>query len=71
LSYGFIVVALYQQIRNNMSGAIFRILDQNRNILYTGGNSWMTKEQAKSLVNYDKGEMIYEFWNGEPLHEVF
>lgn len=54
-----------------MTGSNFRILDQNRNILYTGGNSWMTKDIAKSLVNYDKGEMIYEFWNGEPLHEVF
>lgn len=41
--------------------AVYHILDSNGRIMYTGGNSWMTLEQAKKLVDYSKGEMIYQY----------
>ena len=53
--------------------APYRILDRNGLVMYTGTDlgSWFTLEQAKELVNRDKGEMIYEFdFNGNRLWEI-
>ena len=44
-----------------MDKAKYRILDENYNVVYTGGNSWMTLEQARKIVNKENGEMIYEY----------
>lgn len=44
---------------------VFRILDKNGLIKYTGSNigSWFTLEKAKKLVNKSQGEKIYEYSN--------
>lgn len=50
---------------------LFRILDSKREpkVFITG--TWLTIEQAKELVNYDNGEMIYQYdYNCRPLWEV-
>jgi hypothetical protein len=52
----------------------YRILTANRRIKYAGTDkpSFLSLEQAKKLVNYKKGEMIYQ-WdikNQEPLWEI-
>ena len=39
----------------------YRIIDADNRIMYTGGNSWMTLDEAKKLVNRQAGEMIYEY----------
>jgi hypothetical protein len=51
----------------------FRILTAERKIKYagTGENSWFNLETARKKVDYSSGEMIYEFYHGEPLHEIF
>ena len=53
---------------------IYRIVKQDRKIKYAGTDkpSWLSLEMAKDLVDYDKGEAIYEFnAGGDPLWEVF
>lgn len=54
--------------------AKYRILTAEGKIKFTGSEigSWFSLEQARGLVNYSEGEMIYEFnTNGERLHEIF
>ena len=41
----------------------FRILSADDRIMYTGGNSWMTREEAFKRVDRTKGEKIYEWQN--------
>lgn len=51
----------------------FRILTSDRRIRFAGTDkpSWLTLEQAKELVDYSKGEMIYEYNDqGERLWEI-
>lgn len=53
--------------------AKFRILTADRRIKFTGTatGSWFTLEGAKNLVDYNKGESIYEYdTNGDRLWEV-
>lgn len=52
--------------------AVYRIHSSDNRIMYTGGNSWMTLETAKELVDHSKGEMIYQ-WSDDymnPLWEI-
>jgi len=51
----------------------YRILAADYTLMYTGGNSWMTLEQARKLVDYSQGQMIYEYSVDSltRLHEVF
>lgn len=52
----------------------YRILTSERKIKFTGLEigSWFSLEQARKLVNYSEGEMIYEFdSNGVRLYEAF
>jgi len=52
----------------------YRILNSEGKIKYTGTEmgSWFSLEKAKKIVDYSKGEMIYEYDNnGEKLYEVF
>jgi len=53
--------------------AIYRILAEDYRVLHTGGNSWMTLEEARKLVDRSKGEMIYEYTDDyqQRLFEVF
>lgn len=55
-----------------MKNKIYRILDKNHKILYTGGNSWMSLDEAKKLVNRENGEMIYQYSDDfmHPLWEI-
>lgn len=43
--------------------AKYKILTADYKVRYTGTSfgSWLTLEQAKRLVNTNKGEMIYEY----------
>lgn len=52
---------------------IYRILTANYRIKYAGTDlpSWHTLAKARELVNYEAGEMIYEYYMGERLHEIF
>ena len=51
--------------------ARFRILSHDNRILYTGGHSWMTLEQARAIVRPERNERIYEYdTNGRQLWEV-
>jgi hypothetical protein len=53
--------------------AKYRILKANGRIKFAGTDkpSWLTIEQAKKLVNYTDGEMIYEYNNeGKKLFEI-
>ena len=51
--------------------ARYRILSHDFRILYTGGNSWMTLDRAKSLFRPERGEMIYQYdEQGRQLWEV-
>lgn len=63
----------YLIIKESFDKPRYRILSADGRIKYTGTEkgSWFTLEQAKKLVNYSKGEMIYEFDNnGDQLYEV-
>ena len=54
--------------------ANYRIINPNGRIKYagTGMPSWFTLDNAKKIVDYSNGEMIYEYDNnGERLFEVF
>ena len=49
--------------------ARYRILSHDGRILYTGGHSWMTLEQARAIVR--PNERIYEYdTQGRQLWEV-
>lgn len=53
--------------------ANYRILTEDRRIKFTGTilGSWFTLDQARSIVDRDSNEMIYEFnTNGDPMWEV-
>lgn len=41
--------------------ANYRILNAEMKVMYVGGNSWLTIDDAKKLVNYELGEAIYEY----------
>lgn len=52
----------------------FRIYTKDRKVKFTGTgeDSWFTLEKAKKLVDYSKGESIYEVDpTGNPVWEVF
>lgn len=52
----------------------YRILTSEGRIKFTGSEigSWFSLENARGMVDYSKGEMIYEFNSeGERLFEVF
>lgn len=52
----------------------YRILTSEGRIKFTGSEigSWFSLESARVMVDYSKGEMIYEFNSeGERLFEVF
>ena len=52
----------------------YRILTAEGRIKYTGTiqGSWFTLEKARTLVNYELGEMIYEYnYDRERMWEVF
>ena len=54
--------------------ANYRILTAEGKVKFTGTEmgSWFTLENARNLVNYSEGEMIYQYDNnGERLFEVF
>lgn len=53
--------------------AVYRIHNIENKVMHTGGNSWMTLEEARKLVDYSKGEMIYEYSDDymDTLWEVF
>lgn len=50
-----------------------RILNADRTILNagTGIDSWFTLDQARQLVNYNDGQMIYESDGVNLLWEIF
>lgn len=53
--------------------ANYRILTSDYRVKYVGTNigSWFTLGKAKELVNYENGEMIYQYTKlGERLCEV-
>lgn len=53
----------------------YRILNSDMTIKYagTGLYSWFTLEYAREIVDYQKGEMIYEYnmTSMERMYEVF
>lgn len=56
------------------TAANYRILTSEGKIKFTGSDtgSWFSLEDARKIVDYSNGEMIYEFSiNGERLHEIF
>ena len=51
--------------------ARYRILSHDFRILHTGGQSWMTLEQARAIVKPELGQRIYEYdTQGRQLWEV-
>jgi hypothetical protein len=53
--------------------ARYRIITADQKIKFAGTDrpSWLTLEQAKSEIDYSKGEMIYEYdKSGNRLWEV-
>lgn len=53
--------------------ANYRILTQDYKVKYTGTDkgSWFFLEDALKLVDRSKGEMVYEYYQGQRLWEVF
>lgn len=53
--------------------ANYRIVNENRTILNAGtdSSSWFTLEDARKLVNYELGQMIYEHDGVYLLWEAF
>lgn len=51
----------------------YRIIKENGKILNarTDSPSWFTLEKAREIVNYEKGQMIYEHDGVNLLWEVF
>ena len=53
----------------------YKILNSDLKVQYTGTikGSWFTLEEARRIVDYDKGEMIYEYSGGftDRLWQVF
>ena len=51
----------------------YRILNADRTVLNAGTDksSWFTLNKARQLVNYEKGQMIYESDGVNLLWEVF
>ena len=53
----------------------YKILNSDLKVQYTGTikGSWFTLKEARRIVDYDKGEMIYEYSGGftDRLWQVF
>ncbi len=61
-------------INKNPDKINYRIVTEDYRIKYagTGHDSWFTLDKARKLVDYSKGEMIYEYnHNGDMIWEVF
>jgi hypothetical protein len=61
-------------INKNPDKINYRIVTEDYRIKYagTGHDSWFTLDKARKLVDYSKGEMIYEYnYNGDMMWEVF
>lgn len=44
-----------------MKNKRFRILNADLRVMYAGGDSWKTLEECRQLVDYSKGEKIFEY----------